>query len=142
MAKLPNSFQEVDASDEPLPAGDYLAEVIKTDLKDSKSGGKYILYVFKVLEGPKKGSTVLFNVNVVNDNVQAVEIGKRMNNKLCEAVGVNPNKKDLDSDEVKNIPLIITVTVRPADSAHPGNDIKAFKKASAAGAPKKNPFAR
>ena len=143
MAKLPKSFQETDASDEPLAPGDYLAEITSAELKDTKSGtGKYILYVFKVIEGPKKDAAVFLNVNVINDSKAAVAIGKTTNDKLCKALGIDPNKKDLDTDELLKIPLVITVTLRDPNSAYPGNDIKGFKKAGATGAPKKNPFGK
>ena len=142
MAKIPSSVRE-NESDDILPAGDYLAEIIKTEMKKTNAGdGEYLSLMFKVLDGPNKDRAVFTNLNLDNPNPVAVNIAIGSLDKICKACGKDRRKMD-DSDELLKIPMIITVTKRPDDDAYPGNDIKGYKKASASGtAPKKNPFTK
>jgi len=142
MAKIPQSIKE-QTSEEFLPAGDYIAEIFKTEMKTTNAGdGEYLSLTFKVLEGGFKDRLVYTNLNLINPNPVAVNIAVGSLDKICKALGKDRKKLD-DSDELLHIPLIITVTRRPDDDAYPGNDIKGFKKASASGSmPKKNPFTK
>jgi hypothetical protein len=146
MAKLPDSFKTVESNDELLEPGEYLAEIIKSDMKQTNAGdGYYIAYQFQVVDGPSKGKILFCNINIINPSPIAVKIAKGSNDKICKAVGKIPDAVT-DTEELHKIPMIIVVTKRPDDDAYPGNDIKNFKKAGttppAAGAPKKNPFAK
>lgn len=140
MAMLPSSFRSSDVADDIWPAGDYLVEITKSEMKDTKSKtGKYLSLGFKCIEGKQKGSMVFTNLNLVNDNETAVKIAYSDLKKICTAVG-KPNISD--SSELHAIPLKIKVTVRPDDDDFPGNDVKKYMavgKASSS-APKKNPF--
>jgi len=143
MAMLPKSFNDADISDDIIPAGQYLAEITKSEMKDTKSGtGKYLSVGFKLLDGPGQGSMVYTNLNLVNDNDVAVQIANQTLAKICAAVGKD-YKKITDSSELHAIPLSIKLTVRPPDDAFPGNEIKGYKSAGSK-APsdgiKKNPF--
>ena len=142
MAKIPQSVRE-NESDDILPAGDYLAEIINTEMKTTKAGdGEYLSIMFKILEGTNKDKVVYTNLNLINPNQVAVNIATGTLDKICKACGKDRKKLD-DSDELIRIPIIITVTKRPDDDAYPGNEIKGYKKASASGtAPKKNPFGK
>ena len=147
MAKLPQSFNDADVSDDFPPAGEYLCEMIKSEMKDTKSGtGQYLAVQFKILEGKNKGSIVFNNYNLVNDNETAVRIAVKGMDKLCAAVG--KKRKDIaDSSQLHSIPFFIKLELRPEDDAYPGNVVKGYRAASGtvtsiAGAPKKNPFAK
>lgn len=144
MAKLPSSFNDADASDEFPPAGEYLVEIVKSDMKETKSGtGQYLAVQFKILEGKNKGSIVFNNYNIINDNEVAVKIAIRELDKLCAALG-KKRKDIIDSSQLHAIPFIIVLELRPADDAYPGNVVKGYKpygKVSQIGAVKKNPFA-
>lgn len=142
MAKLPQSFSS-DESDDICPTGDYLAEVVKTEMKPTNAGdGEYLQLTFKIIEGTQKGSVVFCNLNLINPNEMAVKIANGQLKKLINAVGKDPAKV-VDSDELKNIPLTISVVKRPDDDAYPGADIKKFSKAGTPGTTAKaNPFAK
>lgn len=141
MAKLPQSFS-TDDSDDICPTGDYLAEIIKTEMKSTNSGtGEYLQLSFKIKDGPQKGQIIFCNLNLINDNETAVRIANSTLKKIIKAVGKDPAKV-VDSDELKNIPLMISVVKRPDDDAYPGADIKKYSEAVAGGAPRANPFAK
>jgi hypothetical protein len=142
MAKIPTSVKE-QSSEEFLPAGDYITVITKTEMKTTNAGdGEYLSLAFKVTDGAFKDRLVYTNLNLVNPNPVAVNIAVGSLDKICKACNLDRKRLD-DSDELLNIPIIITVTRRPDDDAYPGNDIKGYKKATSSGtAPKKNPFAK
>jgi len=129
--------------DEFVPAGEYLAEIIKSENKDTKAGdGSYLSLQFKIVEGQHKGEVVYTNLNLVNKSEVAVKIACKSLKKICECVNINYEKMD-DSQELHNRPLIIVVSMRDPDSAYPGNEIKNYKPAggsASTGGIKKNPF--
>jgi hypothetical protein len=112
-------------------------------MKTTNSGdGEYLSLHFKIIEGAQKGSLVFCNLNLINPNEMAVKIANGQLKKIINAIGKDPAKV-VDSDELKNIPLMIGVVKRPDDDAYPGADIKKFSKASVDGSkPKANPFAK
>ena len=96
-----------------IPPGEYNVQVVKTEIKDTKSGdGKRLNLQFKVLDGDFKGRIVFTGLNIVNQNQQAVEISMKELTSICKACG----KAEIqDSDELKNIPLTVMVKVKPAN---------------------------
>lgn len=139
MAKLPSAFNTSDVADDIWKAGEYLVEITKSEMKDTKAGtGQYLSLGFKCLEGEQKGNMLFANLNLVNPNDIAVSIAQKDLKKICTAVG----KKSIeDSNELHAIPLKIRVAVRPDDDAYPGNDIKGYKSAGGSSAATgKNPF--
>ena len=140
MAKLPQAFNTDDVADDIWPAGEYLVEITKSEMKDTKAGnGQYLQLGFKCIEGKQKGQMIFNNLNLVNPNEQAVNISQQELKRICTAIG---KKNITDSSEMHAIPLTIRVVERDADDPYPGNDIKGYKVAKGAGkSPKKNPFA-
>lgn len=64
MAILPNVFRpsEVTDTSELLPDGEYVMQVTKSSIKDTKAGtGKYISFVFTVLEPEEHAGRMVFN---------------------------------------------------------------------------------
>lgn len=123
----------------PLPAGDYKAAVVNSELKqNSKKNGSYLALELAVLEGEQKGRKLYANLNLDNPNKQAVEIAKGELSAICRAVNVmTPN----DSAELHNKPLWVTVGLeKRKDTGDMSNRIKGYKSladgnAAAASAP-------
>lgn len=131
MAMLPSVFNTDDhdamSGFEPIEAGVYLAEIVKTQLKDTKDKtGKYLSVQFKILDDEKyKGRFVFTNLNLVNKNPQAVEIAQRELKSICEAVGFEGELED--SEDLHDTPLGIKVTIKEATSKWPaGNEVKRY----------------
>ena len=139
MAKLPEAFKSSDVADDVWEPGEYLVEITKSEMKDTKAGtGQYLQLGFKCMKGKQKGQMIFTNLNLVNPNEIAVNIARKELKKLCSAVG----KIDIeDSNELHAIPLVIKVTKRDDDDPYPGNDIKAYKATGEGSSiPKANPF--
>lgn len=116
---------------DPIPAGKYLAAIIESEMKPTKSkNGEYLEFTFQVLEGEFKGRKLWARLNLNNPNATTVKIARGELSAICRAVGVMaPN----DSTELHNLPLVITVRCKKRkDTGEITNEIKGYAKREAA----------
>jgi len=108
-----------------LPAGNYLAHIVKSEMKATKAGtGHYLSLHFKVLEGECAGRMIFANLNLDNPNSTAVEIATKELNSICNACDM---QDVTDSEDLHQIPMVLTVKVDPATAQWPeGNSITAY----------------
>jgi Protein of unknown function (DUF669) len=79
----PNSVEV--ASFSPLPAGEYVAAIVKSDWKKTKSGtGQYLELIVEILDGESKGRRVFDRLNLHNSNPKAVEIAEKRLQQICK----------------------------------------------------------
>src|SRR3990167_10380166 len=92
---------------DPIPAGKYLAAIIQSQVKPTKSGnGEYLELTFQILEGELKGRQLWARLNLNNPNAQTVKIARGELSAICRAGGgMSPN----DSVDLHNLPVVITV---------------------------------
>jgi len=107
-----------------LPAGEYVAQIVKSEFKDTKAKtGKYLQLQFKVISGPEgvscKGRVLFERLNLVNPNPIAVEIANKSLNSICVACGKAGVE---DSDELHGIPMKITLKVEDATPNYPASN--------------------
>jgi len=109
-----------------IPAGDYLAHIVKSEMKQTKSGnGSYLSLHFTVLEGEYKGRMVFTNLNLDNPNPVAVEIARKELNSICDACEM---QDVTDSEELHQVPLVVVVKIKKATAQWPeGNEIGGYK---------------
>jgi hypothetical protein len=119
---------------EPIPAGKYLAVIVESEMKPTKSGdGHYLELKFQLLEGPFKNRMLWSRLNLDNPNPQAVQIAQAELSSICRAVGVlTPG----DSVQLHGLPLVIGVRLkRRSDTDELTNEIRSYaKKETANGA--------
>ncbi len=72
-----------------LPAGQYTVALVKSDRTNATSNpnNSYIACEFEVMDGERKGRRLWTNLNLWNDNSQAVEIAQRELNSIMHACG-------------------------------------------------------
>lgn len=138
MARLPlsaNTKENNEGLDDytPIPAGDVLAYITKSEYKKTKAKtGTYLQLIWKVQSEKYRGRTLFDNLNLDNPNPIAVEIANKTLNSICKAcdkIGVQ------DSEELHGILCKLTLSVSPATATQPAsNNIKAYNKASEADA--------
>lgn len=116
---------------EPIPAGKYLAVITESEMKPTKNGGgQYLQLTFQVLDGPYKGRCVWARLNLHNTNATTVQIARQELSAVCRAVGV---MTPVDSVELHNIPLVITVKLKKRqDTGDMGNEVRGYAKRDAA----------
>ena len=113
----------------PIPAGDYIAHITKSEIKDTKAGdGKRLNLQFVVLDGKHKGRVIFVGLNIANPNPQAVGISMKELNSICQACGVSNVE---ESEELHQIPMGIRVGVTAGSEQYPPrNEIKAYSEIS------------
>ena len=125
------------ASFEPVPAGKYLATIVESEMKPTKSGtGNYLQLTFEILEGPHQGRVLWSRLNLQNPNPTTVQIAQAELSSICRATGVMRPK---DSSELHNKPMLISVDVekytKRDGSEGMSNRVKSYKPVSATAAP-------
>jgi hypothetical protein len=77
----------------PLPAGEYDAIIVESEMKPTKDGtGKYLQLKLQILNGKFQNRTLFDRLNLVNKNDTAVQIAKGTLSAICRAVNVlTPN---------------------------------------------------
>lgn len=113
----------------PIPTGEYVAQIIDSDMKPTKRGdGQYLELTYEILEGDQKGRLVWVRLNLDNPNAKAVEIAQRQLSSICHAVDT---LNVTDSQQLHYKPHVIRVEYVKADGVKTQNDtneVKAWKK--------------
>lgn len=113
----PNSFDV-------LPAGEYDAVIIKSEVKPTSTGGRMLKLQLQILNGEYQNRTLFDNLNLWNANEKAVQIARGTLSAICRAVNVLTPK---DSSELHGKSLRIKVAVTKNEEYGEQNQIKAYK---------------
>lgn len=139
MAQL-GAFNPAEVQDdrEIIPAGNYLAHIIESELAWTRSGGQMLKLTWEIIDGPLAKRRVWDNLNIVNANSQAQQIAERSLKRICDAVGFAGVLTNSEQLHLK--PVLLTVAVRPPEGEYgEQNTVKGYKPASggvtAVGAP-------
>ena len=107
---------------EVIPPGDYLAQIVKSEMKQTKSGSGELLEIeLEIIEGEYARRHLWDRLNLVNANQQAVEIAQRTLSAICHATGV---LRVNDSEALHFKPMLVTVKVLPAGTDKSGYERK------------------
>ena len=105
---VPASTTNYDA----LPAGLYEATIANAEIKDSKSGGKYINVRYDIT-GPSHAGRVVFGmITIANANPKAEEVGRQQLGDLIRAIGLD---KLADTDQLIGGQLITKLDVETSE---------------------------
>lgn len=139
MAFLGQTFDasavEPSAPRELLPPGEYLVQIVQSEMKATRAGtGQMLALEMDIIDGPHSGRKLWDNLNLVNPNPQAVEIAQRTLSAICHAVG---QMQVIDSEQLHFKPMLAVVEVIPAGTdkkgytrEKPENKVKGYKAAS------------
>lgn len=131
MAMLPTTVDpnEVPPAAEmgPLPEGEYLAEIVDSEMRQAKSGGSMLQLTYRVCDGEEHaGRYVWHRLNLVNANEVAVRIAMQQLSAICHACGYL--EPVTDSEQLHLRPHIIKVAFIPPRGEYKAqNEIKAWK---------------
>lgn len=126
MAQIGNYVADasnVEGEVEIIPAGEYPAIITESDYVPTKSGNGMILKLtWTIIDGEYKGRKVFENLNLANQNPQAVQIAKAAFNSILFAVGLQGVQ---DSAQLHNKPVLIKVKVKPETAEYSAkNEVK------------------
>lgn len=115
---------------EPIPAGQYLAQIVASEEKTSQKGNKFLSLELEVLDGQYKGRKIWVNLNLDHPNPETVKFARAELAAICKAVGV---LRPQDSVQLHGLPMLITVKcVNRKDNGELQNRIKAYAPKAAA----------
>lgn len=112
----------------PIPAGQYIAQIVDSDLKTNRAGtGQYIALQIEILDGEFKGRRVFSNLTISHTNKTAEQIGQAQLSALCRAVGV---MQLTDTAQLHGRPIKITVRIRKDEKYGESNEVTGFETAA------------
>jgi hypothetical protein len=117
---------------EPLPAGDYLCQILESDVAKTKAGdGEILKLTLEVVDGPYERRRIFENLNIRNPNPNAQGIAQRALADLCQACGLGIIR---DSEELHFKPFVAKVAIETDKTGQyePKNRVKRFKPARGA----------
>jgi len=111
-----------------IPAGTYSAQIIQSEMKDTKAGtGQYLELRVQLLDEPYTGRLVFERLNLVNPNETAVKIAQRTLADIVEACGMDDVE---ESEELHGIEFQIKLAIDPPKGDFPeSNKVKKYMKA-------------
>lgn len=115
-----------DTGFDPVPAGDYTAMIVDSEIKPTKAGtGMYLQLVWQVCDGQFSGRKIWDRINIQNPNQVAEEIGQKQLSAVCHAVGV---LRVMDSAELHERPCLLKVIVKPGEGQYLAtNEVKGYR---------------
>lgn len=124
---------------EPLPDGEYTVKIDGTELKATKNGtGQFIKTAFVVLAPKFQGRKLFHNFNIINENIDAMRIGRQQVKALMQAGGLTQEQINQfnDTDQLIGLTCNVTVGIEKGQGAYgPQNRIKRFLKVRDTAAP-------
>jgi hypothetical protein len=119
-----------------VPAGDYIAQIVNSEMRATKDGGgQYLWLEMAIIDGPMTNRRLFDRLNLVNGNQTAAEIAQRTLNAIIGATGQVPAQVS-DSQQLHMKPMIVTVKVKPAGPDKGGiqrdaqNEVRGYKPAN------------
>jgi hypothetical protein len=109
-----------------VPPGQYIAQIVESDLASTKSGGTMLKLSLEIVDGPLARRMVWDQLNIENANVQAQQIAHQSLKKICKAVGHQGVLAD--SNDLHFKPMLIRVAIREDKTGQygPQNQIKSY----------------
>lgn len=127
----PASAPADDRNFDPLPSGQYEAEIVASEVRDTKSGnGRLLALTWKIVAGAYENRQIWQNINIMHDNAQAQEIGQKQLRGVCDALGVAAVR---DTEDLHFKPAVLVVGVQKNDATR--NEVKQVKPLGGAPAP-------
>lgn len=118
---------------DPIPAGDYPAQIINTELSHSQGGDLMLNITWQVMEG-EYAERLLFDRVMLSGSDKAVAFGKRKIKTIADAIGhPNPNRVE-NSEELHGLPCLIVVVIKPYQGED-RNEVRDYKSQAKAAVP-------
>ena len=135
MAEFSFNPDEVeDTGSDLLPAGQYIVQIIESELAPTKNGkGQRLNLTFEIVDGPHAKRRIWEGLNIFHENAQAQSISQRDLKRICVAVGhtgVLSNSEDL---HFKPFRARVAVQTDKTGNFDPRNAIKGYEPLSKGG---------
>jgi hypothetical protein len=92
----PNAIEPSRNGFDPLPDGEYIAQIVANEVRNTQSGGLMLVLTWEIVEGDYQNRKVWQNINYQNDSAQAQAIGHGQIKNICDAIGYTDHVNDGD----------------------------------------------
>lgn len=116
---------------DPIPDGEYIAQIIESRLAATNSGnGHYLELTWRINEGPYERRLIWDLLNIDNPSQDTVDRAKKDLARICRAFGID---FFADSSELHGMPCLIKVSTRPASNGFDAKNVVKFYRALESG---------
>jgi len=110
---------------EAVPAGDYVVQVVSSEIKPTAAGtGEYLKLELEILGPSHQGRKIFDQLNIRNESAEAERIGRAQLSAVCHAIG---RLRITDSTQLHGVPMQIKVTVDDNPKYGKTNKVKGYK---------------
>ncbi len=115
---------------DPLPAVEYAAQIIDSDIVDTKSGtGRMLKLTWEVTEGPFERRKFWQQINYRNQSAQVQEIGRKQLDEITYSTGIT---RLTDTQDLHFKPCHVRLKIKPGDGQYaPKNEVVFVKRLGA-----------
>lgn len=126
--------EEFFSGSEVLAPGWYVVRIFKEEFKDTKTGGKMLVFDYQT----DSGSTIKDRLNIVNNSEAAVKIAKAALGKIAQSIGINGPLMSTDVLFGRPFEIKVVVDSFKNDKGEdiPKNEIKDYRPVQSKAAPK------
>lgn len=111
---------EPSAGREPIPAGKYVAAIVRSEMKPTRNGtGQYLELEYQIIDGEHRGRKLWSRHTLHHPNAQTVQIARGELSAICRACGV---MQPGDSRELHDRPMTILVRLRRREDSDEMNN--------------------
>lgn len=105
-----------------LPIGKHPVIAVKSEVKPTKDNDSgFLQFDLQIIDGPNKGTTGAYRLNLYHSSQQTVEIAHRQLSALCHVTGVFDVQ---DSSQLHNIPFIVEVALQKEPNPNKYTEVK------------------
>lgn len=110
-----------------LPAGEYMACIVDSEMKPTKKGdGQILNLTLQVMEGQYKNRKFWERINYLNPSAKAQKIGRGTLSAICRATGIlSPS----DTSELHNKPMKVKLKVKNDPQYGQSNEVSKYSSA-------------
>jgi Protein of unknown function (DUF669) len=91
----PNQTEPARNGFDPLPDGEYIAQIVENEVRHTKLGTGFVL-TWEIVDGEFANRKVWQNINYQNESEKAQAIGQGQLKNICDAIGYAEHLEDAD----------------------------------------------
>jgi hypothetical protein len=93
----PNSTEPARNGFDPIPDGDYIAQIVANEVRHTRGGtGLILVLTWEIVDGDFTNRKIWQNINYQNESAQAQAIGQGQLKNICDAIGYTDHLDEAD----------------------------------------------
>lgn len=109
------------ASFSAIAAGDYIAHIRESEVKETKNNGEMVVLHWEVLDGPLTGRLIFINLNIKNSHQGIAESHRGFFNEICKLAGFPEGVED--TSQLHRKAMLVKIGVKSGRDGYDDNNI-------------------